>query len=105
MATLIPAFILLGTAIASDNISKFNIILEFAVPEDQPTFIGLTNTLLAPVTFLGPILGGVIATTLNFQGMFIVSMLCGIIGGLLMLFWVKEPRQLIPQPISSGDIT
>ena len=37
--------------------SRLNIILEFAVPEDQPTFIGLTNTLLAPVVFLAPIFG------------------------------------------------
>jgi MFS family permease len=99
LTSLIPAFMLLGTAIASDSISKFNIILEFAVPEDQPTFIGLTNTLLAPVTFLGPILGGLIATTLNFQAMFIVATVCGIAGGLLLLFWVNEPRQIQPQPI------
>jgi MFS family permease len=103
LTSLIPAFMLLGAAIASDGISKFNIILEFAVPEDQPTFIGLTNTLIAPITFLGPILGGVIATTFNFQGMFVVSMLCGAVGGLLMLFWVKEPRQIQPQPISNEE--
>lgn len=103
LSTLIPAFMLLGTAIASDNISKFNIVLEFAVPEDQPTFIGLTNTLLAPVTFLGPILGGVIATTFDFQAMFIVSIVCGIAGGLLMLFWVNEPRQTQPQPITTDS--
>lgn len=104
LLTLIPAFMLLGTAIASDNISKFNIVLEFAVPEDQPTFIGLTNTLLAPVTFLGPILGGVIATTFDFQAMFIVSMACGIAGGLLLLFWVNEPRQTQAQPIKADSI-
>jgi MFS family permease len=102
--SLIPAFMLLGTSIASDHISKLNIILEFAVPEDQPTFIGLTNTLLAPVTFAGPILAGVIATTFNFQGMFLVSLVFGIIGGLLLLFWVKEPRLTQPQPMSTNII-
>lgn len=103
LTSLIPAFMLLGTAIASDSISKFNIVLEFAVPEDQPTFIGLTNTILAPVTFVGPILAGWIAE-FSFQGMFVVSMLCGIIGGLLMLLWVKEPRQIQPQPITADRI-
>ena len=98
--TLIPAFMLLGTAIASDNISKFNIVLEFAVPEDQPTFIGLTNTLLAPVTFLGPIIGGLIASTLSFQMMFVIAMCSAIIGGLLLLFWVQEPRKTEPKPIT-----
>ncbi len=98
---LIPVFILLGTAIASDNISNLNIVLEFAVPEDQPTYIGLTNTLLAPVTFLGPILGGWIATTFGFQTMFAVAMVCGIVGGLLLLLWVNEPRQTAPQAVST----
>lgn len=103
LTTLLPAFILLGTAIASDNISRFSIILEFAVPEDHPTFIGLTNTLLVPVTFLGPIVAGWIATTFGFQIMFMVTMLSGITGGLLFLFWVREPRQTSPKPIASYD--
>lgn len=95
------AFVLVGIAIASDNISKFNIILEFAEPEDQPTFIGLTNTLLAPVTFLGPILAGQIAES-SFPNMFIVSMGFGIVGGLLFLLWVKEPRHLSPQSVEQN---
>ena len=101
---LIPAFMLLGMAIACDNISKFNIVLEFAVPEDQPTFIGLTNTLLAPTTFLAPIIGGWIATVFNFQIMFMITMVCGIIGGLLLLFWVEEPRQSSPLPMTANHI-
>lgn len=101
LLTLIPVFVLLGIAIASDNISRFNIILEFAVPEDHPTLIGLTNTLLVPATFLGPILGGWIATVFDMQVMFAVAMVCGIVGGLLLLFWVKEPRQIEPQAIAT----
>jgi MFS family permease len=102
--TLIPAFILLGTSIASDNVSKLSIVLEFAVPEDQPTFIGLTNTLLAPVTFLGPIAGGLIVTTLSYQGMFMVAMGFAVLGGLMLMFWVQEPRQTQPQPIEAESV-
>lgn len=103
LPTLSLAFMLLGTAIASDNISKFSIVLEFSAPEDQPTFIGLTNTLLAPVTFLSPILAGLIVTLVNYEGMFIVSMICGLVGGSLMLFWVQEPRNIQPQPIQNAE--
>lgn len=102
LASLVPAFILLGTAIASDNISKFNIVLEFAPPEDQPTYIGLTNTFIAPITFVGPILAGWIASSYDFYSMFAVAIISAIIGGLLLLIWVKEPRLSPPQPISSG---
>ena len=96
---LIPAFILLGIGLASDHVSRLNIILEFAVPEDQPTFIGLTNTLLAPVVFLAPILGGWLAD-FGFETLFILMAVCGLAGGMLLFTWVKEPRYQAPQPIS-----
>ncbi len=96
---LIPAFVLLGVGLASDHVSRLNIILEFAVPEDQPTFIGLTNTLLAPVVFLAPILGGWLAD-FGFEALFILMAGCGLAGGMLLFAWVKEPRFQPPQPIS-----
>ena len=96
---LIPAFVLLGVGLASDHVSRLNIILEFAVPEDQPTFIGLTNTLLAPVVFLAPILGGWLAD-FGFETLFMLMAGCGLAGGILLFTWVKEPRYHRPQPIS-----
>lgn len=93
---LMPAFVLLGVGLASDHVSRLNIILEFAAPEDQPTFIGLTNTLLAPVVFLAPILGGWLAD-FGFEALFILMAVFGLAGGMLLFKWVKEPRF---QPIS-----
>ncbi|MDE2777262.1 MAG: MFS transporter [Chloroflexota bacterium] len=98
---LIPAFVLLGVGLASDHVSRLNIILEFAVPEDQPTFIGLTNTLLAPVVFLAPIFGGWLADA-GFDALFTLMIACGAAGSLMLLAWVKEPRNHPPQPI--GEI-
>lgn len=100
---LIPAFILLGAALASDRISHLNIVLEFAVPEDQPTFIGLTNTLLAPVTFFAPILGGWVATSFDYNSLFTLTLLCGVTGGALLALWVKEPRHIPPQPMPGPE--
>ena len=97
MGGLIATFVLLGGAISADNVSKFNIVLEFAAPEDQPTYIGLTNTLLAPVTTLAPIIGGWLATWAGYQGMFVVAMVIASGGGLLLAFWVRDPRHLQPQ--------
>ena len=98
--SLIPAFILLGTALAADRISHLNIVLEFAVPEDQPTYIGLTNTLLAPVVFLAPIFGGWVAG-IGFQTLFLMMLICGAIGGLLLTIWVNEPRHIPPTPMDA----
>ncbi len=101
LAGLIPAFVLLGIALAADRISHLNIVLEFARPEDQPTFIGLTNTLLAPVVFLAPIIGGWAAGS-GFDTLFVLMLLCGALGGLMLMAWVKEPRQL-PPPVSAAQ--
>jgi MFS family permease len=74
-------------------------VLEFAVPEDQPTYIGLTNTLLAPVVALSPILGGLLAMMLDYRGMFLISAVFAIAGGLLLIR-VHEPRRMTPAAIA-----
>ena len=95
---LIPAFICLACAISSDGVSHFNIVLEFATPAEQPTFIGLTNTLIAPFTFAGPILAGWMAATYDIDALFVASLACGLIGGALLFWWVREPRLAAPAP-------
>ena len=85
----------MGTYLAADQVSALNIILEFCEPEDRPTYIGLTNTLLAPVLILAPILGGWLATVAGYNGLFIVTLVVSLIGGLMMAFWVREPRREI----------
>ena len=76
-------FALLGAAIAGEQVSRFNIVLEFAAPEDQPTYIGLTNTLLAPVTVLAPLLGGWLATVFDFRVLFVSAIVLAGTGGAL----------------------
>lgn len=89
---LLPAFVCLACAIAADGVSHFNIVLEFAAPAEQPTFIGLTNTLIAPVTFVGPIVGGWIVATFQIEALFAISLTCGLVGAALLRWWVREPR-------------
>ena len=89
---LAVTFVLLGVYRAGDGVSSLNIILEFCAPEDRPTYIGLTNTLLAPVLTLAPLLGGWLAMTFGYNGLFIVALACATLGGCLMAFWVREPR-------------
>ncbi|MDE2852911.1 MAG: MFS transporter [Chloroflexota bacterium] len=93
LAGLIPAFICLACAISSDMVSHFNIVLEFAEPAEQPTYIGLTNTLMAPFTFAGPILAGWIAAAFTMNLLFALSFAFGVCGGALLWRWVREPRQ------------
>ena len=96
-AWLYVAFALLGAGMAADMVSGMNIILEFCAPEDRPTYIGLTNTLLAPAKTLSPILGGWLATLVGYPPMFLVALVVSVLGGLLYAGWVREPRHN-PQP-------
>ncbi len=64
-------------------------------PQDRPTYIGLTNTLLAPVFALAPLIGGWLATLMGYQGMFLCAVIIGVLGGLLLMLWVREPRQSV----------
>ena len=87
-------FALLGSSLAAGTVSNLNIILEFCAPEDRPTYIGLTNTLLAPVAVVAPILGGALATLAGYQGLFVVAAACGAGTAVLMAVWVQEPRHV-----------
>jgi len=90
---LLLSFILLGAASSGDGVSGLNIILEFAAPEDRPTYIGLTNTLLALPIVLAPILGGWLATVASFPALLGVAAILAATGSTLLAFWVHEPRK------------
>jgi MFS family permease len=85
-------FVMVGIAASASTVSAMNIILEFCRPEDRPTYIGLTNTLLAPFYALGPFIGGALAAWLGYRPMFLVAVAVVVVGGGLMLLWVREPR-------------
>jgi MFS family permease len=89
---LYPVFLLLGAAMAAENVSGLNIILEFGAEEDRPTYIGLTNTLLAPTRTVAPLIGGWLASWLGFPPLFVVAFLFAVVGSALMLRWLREPR-------------
>lgn len=95
---LVLSFVLLGMYSSGDAVSGLNIILEFARPEDRPTYIGLTNTLLAPTIILAPILGGWLATVAGFPTLLVTAAVVASAGAFLLAFWVREPRQK-PLPV------
>jgi len=105
-AWLAVTFVLYGISLSATMVSRMNIILEFCEPEDRPTYIGLSSTLLAPSSALGPVLGGWLATLVNYRGMFLVALALSLVGGLMMLGWVREPRgQTKDAPHSCGRRT
>jgi MFS family permease len=85
-------FILSGLANVAYWTIGMAITTEFGSEETRPTYIGLSNTLVAPFTIIAPLLGGWIADMAGFQTTFMISAVGGLfIAGLL--FWlVRDPR-------------
>ena len=81
-----------GFAIAGRVISGMSIVYEFCSPDDRPTYIGLTNTLLGPFIGLSPIFGGWVADTLGYQTLFGLAFLLDILACGLWHWLVKDPR-------------
>jgi MFS family permease len=100
-AWLALTFVLLGAYVAADTVSSLNIILEFCAPADRPTYIGLTNTLLAPLFAFAPIVGGLVATAFGFSTLFGLALISALIGTIMLTIWVREPRR-VPISESSG---
>ncbi len=91
-AWLALTFALIGASTAGNLVSGLNIILEFCEAEDRPTYIGLTNTLMAPATALAPIIGAALASAIGYRSMFAAAVVLALIGAALLQIWVREPR-------------
>jgi MFS family permease len=87
-----PAFILSGLANVAYWTTGMAITAEFGSEETRPTYIGLSNTLVAPFTIIAPLIGGWIAETSGFQSTFMVSAVGGIVISALLVWLVRDPR-------------
>lgn len=93
---LVLTFVLLGAFLATETASFLNILPEFCAEADRPTYIGLSNTLLTPITTLAPLLGGVLVGALGYEPMFGLAAALGLVGVALLALWVREPRRAGP---------
>ena len=96
---LLLTFVCLGAYLAADHTSSLSIILEFCAPEDRPTYIGLTNTFLAPMLIGAPIFGGWLAGAIGFPALFSIALAFGSLALVMMVFWVREPRGTTPRSV------
>jgi MFS family permease len=67
--------------------------LEFGSVEERQAYIGLANTLVAPVTILSPILGGWLADRAGYPITFFASGVCGVLTLLVFFTRLRDPRR------------
>ena len=84
-------FVLLGVYFSSTFVSGLMIVLEFTGPEQRPTYVGITNSIIGTINVVIPLLGGWLAT-ISYGYLFALSAAAGLLGVLLMAFWVADPR-------------
>jgi MFS family permease len=84
-------FALLGAVIGAVIVSGLLVVMEFSAPEKRPTYIGLTNSAVGVVSAAGPLLGAALALA-NYNLLFSVSAIAGLLSFISMRWRVEEPR-------------
>ena len=94
---LYGVFVLMNASTAGLMVANMSMIMTFAEPDDLPTYIGLSNTLLAVPILAAPVMGGWIVDLAGFHALFAVSLALGLAGMATMRWAVQEP-QSAPTP-------
>ncbi|PYO23812.1 MAG: hypothetical protein DMD88_02660, partial [Candidatus Rokuibacteriota bacterium] len=61
-------------------------------PREQPTYVGLGTTSMAPVACGAPLAAGLAADAFGFTAVFAAATAAGAIGLALLVFAVRDPR-------------
>jgi len=89
-------FYLVFPLVGITNVTTWTIplamVLEFGSEVERPAYIGLANTLIAPATFIAPLLGGWLADSAGYPATFIASAVLGMITAALLHWYVRDPR-------------
>lgn len=87
-------YVFVGISNAAYMVSNSFILLEFGPPQETQTYMSLTNTVLAPLGFLSPIIGGTVADRLGYPALFGTSLFFCVLAMAMLRLLVREPRGL-----------
>ena len=96
-------FAFLGINLGSEMMMRYNMVIEYGSVEQRSTYIGLMNTVVAPF-YLVSIAGGWIVDHLGYHAVFLLGALSSIVGILLLMYRVIDPR-LSRTPASASSIS
>lgn len=73
--------------------SMLTLTLTFGKEHERPYYIGLGNTLLAPITLGTPLLGGLIVDVVSYEAMFGLTIAAAIFTVLVLVLRVRDEKQ------------
>ena len=98
-------FALNGLFTGAIQVSALNVLLEFApTPEQNPTYVGIERTFLAPFGFALPLAGGLVIDGVGYGVVFAASAVCSIASAAVLGTLVHDPRRtrrLSPEKVSA----
>lgn len=83
----------IGSVYAAFRICDSNMIFEIAPSAETSRFVGMTNTFVAPVMTLAPLLGGALVDVFSHQVMFITVIGVGLLSTVLAVVLMPQLRQ------------
>jgi MFS family permease len=92
---LLFVFVGLGAGLGGWMMSSQNMVLEFGRREDLPMRIAVANSAQELVGAVGPVLGGILAMTWSYTGVFWLAIAFKTAAVLVMAFRVPEPRHRV----------
>lgn len=90
-------FILAGIANVAIWTAAVAMTLDLSPAPQRSVYIGLANTMIAPVTILAPLAGGWLADAAGYAATFLVSAGGGLVTILIFALFVREPHHRIHQ--------
>jgi len=83
----------IGSVYAAFRIADSNMIFEIAPSAETSRFVGITNTFVAPIMTLAPLMGGALVDIFSHQVMFITVIGVGILSTVLAVVLMPQLRQ------------
>jgi MFS family permease len=91
-------FALAGVGYAVGWTTTMVLSLEFGMPEDQATYIGLSNTLIAPGTLAAPFIAGTVIKSFGYPALFHIAAVTFIFAALLSISMVHMAETKLSSP-------
>jgi MFS family permease len=93
LAAYSATFALVGLATAAANVSNQNVLLEFAPSLDaRPTYVGLGNTVVAPLALAAPLVAGALVDVWSFERVFALAAGSSAAALVVLAVRVRDPR-------------
>ncbi|PNV80158.1 MAG: MFS transporter [Dictyoglomus turgidum] len=86
-------FALIGLINSSFMVGDLAITLDLSPREKKELYIGVLNLLIAPFSFISPLIAGKISDFLGYESLFFISLLIGIFNLFFLVKMVKDPRR------------